>query len=114
MSASKRNGIREWLFQRTSNVVIIVAGALYIINLLMMEGASYDQFAAIHSQVWFKVVASVVVVLTMVNALLAGWQIGTDYTQKVKVPGFGPLFHAFYSLGSAAFAAFALYILWAL
>jgi succinate dehydrogenase / fumarate reductase membrane anchor subunit len=112
MSGSKRNGVREWIFQRVSNLAIIIAGAFYIISVLTMDTVSYDQFVAFHSQAWLKVVASIVMVLAMANALLAGWQIGTDYTQKVKIPGFGPLFHLFYTVGSAAFAAFALYILW--
>jgi hypothetical protein len=50
----------------------------------------------------------------MANSLLAGWQIGTDYTQKVPVAGFGVIFHSFYTLVSIAMLVFGLYILWVL
>lgn len=111
---ANRNGIREWLFQRFSNVVIILAGAVYIINLAMLDQVSYEQFMSLHSHTWFKVVASVVFAIAMLNSLLAGWQIGTDYTQKIKLPGFGKMFHTFYTIGSIAFLGAAFYILWGL
>ncbi|MEM0909694.1 MAG: succinate dehydrogenase, hydrophobic membrane anchor protein, partial [Pseudomonadota bacterium] len=67
---------------------------------------------AMHSGAVFKIVSSVVLVVTMLNSLLAGWQIGTDYTQKVSIPGFGFIFHAFYMIGSLFFLLFGFNILW--
>ena len=50
----------------------------------------------------------------MANSLLAGWQIGTDYTQKVPLPGFSTVFHSFYTLITIGMLIFSLYIIWLL
>jgi succinate dehydrogenase hydrophobic anchor subunit len=67
-----------------------------------------------HDATWFKVYSTVTLLIVMANSLLAGWQIGTDYTQKVPVAGFGVIFHSFYTLVSIAMLVFGLYILWVL
>lgn len=109
----KRNGVTEWIFQRVSNLAIFIFAAVYIGLILNMQTVDYPSWKALHDATWFKLYASFTLVLVMLNSILAGWQIGTDYTQKVPVPGFGPLFHGFYTLVSLAFMAFGLYILWA-
>jgi succinate dehydrogenase hydrophobic anchor subunit len=67
-----------------------------------------------HDATWFKVYSTVTLLIVMANSLLAGWQIGTDYTQKVPVAGFGVIFHSFYTLVSISMLVFGLYILWVL
>lgn len=108
----KRNGTYEWIFQRCSMVFIAAYTIFYVSLILSMETPDYATWRALHEPMWFKVLSSFVLLWVMANAVLAGWQIGTDYTQKVPVPGFGPLFHGFYALGSICFLSFGLYILW--
>ncbi len=108
----KRNGVYEWIFQRVSNVLIFVFVAFYLGSLLSMDHINYESWLALHSAVWFKVYATVTLVAVMLNAILAGWQIGTDYTHKVALPGFAALFHSFYTIVTIGFLAFGLYILW--
>lgn len=109
---AKRNGIREWIFQRVSNVVIFAYGIFYIFMVMSMGDASYSEWVAMHSGALFKIVSTIALVIAMLNSLLAGWQIGTDYTQKVSIPGFGVIFHAFYTVGSIVFLLFGFKILW--
>lgn len=110
--AGKRNGVREWIFQRISNVVII-AFAIFYLAMLASNGAyTYDAWVATHSAMWFKVLASVALVFVAGNSILAGWQIGTDYTQKVPVAGFAPIFHGFYIIVSIACLLFGMRLLW--
>lgn len=109
---TKRNGVKEWIFQRISNVLIFVFTAFYIFTLLTMPEVNYESWVDLHSGTWFKVYASITLVVVMLNSILAGWQIGTDYTQKVPVPGFEPLFHVFYTVVTIGFLGFGIYILW--
>lgn len=109
-----RNGITEWLFQRLSNVLIFCFAIFYILNLLVMGEVTYQDWVALHDALWFKVYATVTLIIVMVNSLLAGWQIATDYSQKVPLPGFGSLFHGFYTLVTLGFLGFGLFILWLL
>lgn len=110
--SSKRNGVREWMFQRISNVLIFVYAAFYIFTLLNMDEVNFETWTALHSAMWFKVYSTFTLVVVMLNALLAGWQIGTDYTQKVPVAAFGPLFHGFYFGATLFFLGYGLFILW--
>lgn len=109
---ANRNGIREWVFQRISNVVIFAYGIFYILMVMSMGDVNYSQWVAMHSGTMFKVVSTIALVIAMLNSLLAGWQIGTDYTQKVPVPGFGFIFHAFYTVVSIIFLLLGFKILW--
>ena len=108
----KRNGVYEWIFQRVSNVLIFVFVAVYLGSLLTMGTVNYESWLALHTATWFKVYATITLVVVMLNAMLAGWQIGTDYTQKVALPGFTALFHSFYTVVTIGFLAFGIYILW--
>lgn len=108
----KRNGVREWIFQRFSNLLIIVFAAVYIGLILAMDNINYESWQNMHNALWFKAFSTFTLVVVMLNSILAGWQIGTDYTQKVPVPGFTPLFHGVYLVLSLVFLGFGLYILW--
>lgn len=108
----KRNGVREWIFQRFSNLLIIIFAAVYIGLFWSLETINYESWQAMHNALWFKLFATFTLIVVMLNSVLAGWQIGTDYTQKVPIAAFTPLFHGFYLLGSLLFLAFGLYILW--
>ncbi|MCC2607451.1 succinate dehydrogenase, hydrophobic membrane anchor protein [Planctobacterium marinum] len=109
----KRNGVNEWIFQRVSNVLIFCYAIFYIVNVLSMGEVTYDAWVALHSATWFKLYSTVTLVIVMLNAILAGWQIGTDYTQKVPVPGFSVIFHSFYTIVTLIFLVAGLCILWA-
>lgn len=100
------------MFQRFSNVLILIFAVIYIGLFLSLDTVNYENWQAMHSAMWFKLFSTFTLVVVMINSILAGWQIGTDYTQKVPIAGFTPLFHGFYVLASAAFLAFGLYIIW--
>ena len=109
---NSRNGIREWIFQRVSNVLIFIYAATYLTLVATMQPVTYESWLALHAAPWFKIYSSITLVVVMFNAILAGWQIGTDYTQKVPVPGFATLFHGTYVVVSLAYLFAGLYILW--
>jgi len=108
----KRNGIYEWIFQRFSTILITIYSIVYIGLFLSIETYDYASWTTMHSAIWFKVYSTITLIIIMVNSLLAGWQIGTDYTQKVPLPGFGMMFHSFYTVVTIGMLVFGLYILW--
>jgi len=109
-----KNGFYGWIFQRFSTILITLYTITYITLVLSMQTYDYTTWTSMHEAIWFKVYSTITLVIVMANSLLAGWQIGTDYTQKVPVAGFGIIFHSFYTLVSIALLAFGLYILWPL
>ena len=109
-----RNGLLEWIFQRISMVLITLYTITYISLVLSMDTYDYATWTSMHDAIWFKVYSTLTLVIVMTNSLLAGWQIGTDYTQKVPIAGFSVIFHSFYSLITLVLLVFGLYILWLL
>jgi succinate dehydrogenase / fumarate reductase membrane anchor subunit len=109
-----KNGFHEWIYQRISTILIILYTITYISLVVSMQTYDYATWTSMHDVTWFKVYSTITLVIVMANSLLAGWQIGTDYTQKVPLAGFGVMFHSFYSLVTVALLVFGLYILWLL
>jgi len=109
-----KNGFHGWIFQRISTIIITLYALTYLSLVISMQTYDYLTWTAMHDATWFKVYSTVTLLIVMANSLLAGWQIGTDYTQKVPVAGFGVIFHSFYTLVSIAMLVFGLYILWVL
>lgn len=106
-----RSGQREWIFQRVSNLSIGLWGALFIVQLFLMNEANYAEFQAIFAPLWFKAYTSLTLLLIGVNSMLAGWQIGTDYVKKESV---NRIFTFFCILISIDYVIAGLYILWLL
>ena len=77
-----------------------------------MQTYDYATWTSMHDATWFKVYSTITLVIVMANSLLAGWQIGTDYTQKVPLASFGVMFHSFYTIVTIALLVLGLYILW--
>ncbi|MDB4837674.1 succinate dehydrogenase, hydrophobic membrane anchor protein [Marinomonas sp.] len=107
-----RSGTQEWIFQRVSNAAIILWGVVYISLLLSQAELTYESWTALHGATWFKLYSTVTLVLAMANSIIAGWQIGTDYTQKVPVAGFESAYHLFYKVVTLAYLLLGLTILW--
>ena len=106
-----RSGQREWIFQRVSNLSIVLWGALFVVQLFLMTQANYAEFQAIFAPLWFKIYTSITLLIICTNSVLAGWQIGTDYVQKAAFNG---VFMFVCKSLSAAYAIAGLYALWVL
>ena len=109
-----KNGFHGWIFQRFSTILITLYTITYISLVVSMQTYDYATWTAMHEVMWFKVYSTITLIIVMANSLLAGWQIGTDYTQKVPVAGFDVMFHSFYAIVTLGLLAFGLYIIWLL
>lgn len=84
MGLSTGNGVRQWVFQRFSNIVIIIF-ALVLVTVLSSD-ASYSALTNLLSQAWFKVYLVFTLIIASMNSVLAGWQIVGDYARKFHLP----------------------------
>lgn len=80
------NGVRQWIFQRLSNALIISFGVGLICILLVDDGLSYASINEYLTGVAFTLYLAVVLVFSCINAMLAGWQIDGDYAEKFSLP----------------------------
>ncbi|MBJ7536648.1 succinate dehydrogenase, hydrophobic membrane anchor protein [Marinomonas transparens] len=110
MSLGKaRSGSREWVFQRVSNLAICIWGVIFIGLVLTIDTATFTDWKALFSPIWFKVYSSITLIMVCLNSVLAGWQIGTDY---IKPNVINRLFMTLVILGSMAYTILGLSILW--
>lgn len=80
------SGVKQWIFQRLSNALIISFGICLLCVLLSENGLSYTSINALFDGGLFTLYLTVVLVLSCINGILAGWQIDGDYTEKFGLP----------------------------
>lgn len=94
MGLERGNGVQQWIFQRFSNIVILVFIA--VLATAMLGELSYEALSSLFAQTWFKVYLTITLIFASLNSILAGWQIAGDYAHKISLPswvltGFGVL-----------------------
>lgn len=101
MGIETGNGVQQWIFQRFSNIVIIVF--VLVLLTVLSSDLSYASLSNLFAQAWFKIYLTFTLIFASLNSMLAGWQIAGDYAHKVSLPswiftGFGVLVTLVYAL----------------
>jgi len=96
-------GVKQWLFQRASNLVFVVFGIWFFVSLLGGDFQSYETLAGLMSSLTARFFLGVVLLLAVLNSVLAGWQIAGDYAHKINtsqslIVGFVVIVSAIYLL----------------
>jgi succinate dehydrogenase / fumarate reductase membrane anchor subunit len=78
-------GIRDWLAQRVTAVLMALFTLALLIQLLMPGALGYDRWAGIFSQQWMKLLTFVVVVALAVHAWVGMRDIFMDYVKPVGI-----------------------------
>lgn len=80
------SGVKQWIFQRITNALIISFGVALLCVLLSDNGTSYASLKELFSSQGWKLYFVVVLILSCINSVLAGWQIDGDYAKKFGLP----------------------------
>jgi succinate dehydrogenase / fumarate reductase membrane anchor subunit len=78
-------GIRDWLAQRVTAVLMALFTLALLIQLLLPGALGYDRWAGIFSQQWMKLLTFVVVVALAVHAWVGMRDIFMDYVKPVGI-----------------------------
>ena len=84
MGLNTGNGVQQWIFQRFSNVVIIVFALVLATSIC--TGLTYESLTSLFAQAWFKIYLIFTLIFATLNSVLAGWQIAGDYAHKANLP----------------------------
>lgn len=103
------SGTKQWVFQRVSNVIIVIVSIAMAVVLLTSQLNAYDAFVSLFASMWFKLTATLTVLVFAFNSMLAGWQIAGDY---IKSPVVNKLFNFGCVAISALTVLIALFTLW--
>lgn len=78
-------GVKQWVFQRLSNVAIIVFG-FWLVYFLASPGAiTAETINDLFSNTASLIYLTITLVLAGLNSILAGWQIAGDYAEKFNL-----------------------------
>lgn len=78
-------GVKQWIFQRLSNVAIIVFG-LWLLYFIASPGdISHQTLLDLFSDQSSQIYLAITLVLAGLNSILAGWQIAGDYAEKFNL-----------------------------
>jgi succinate dehydrogenase / fumarate reductase, membrane anchor subunit len=78
-------GMRDWLSQRVTAVLMVVFTLLLLVQLLMPGPLGYDRWAGIFAAQWMKVITFVVIVSLAWHAWVGVRDIWMDYVKSVAV-----------------------------
>ena len=78
-------GVKQWIFQRLSNVAIVVFG-FWLVYFLASPGAiTAETINDLFSNTASLIYLTITLVLAGLNSILAGWQIAGDYSEKFNL-----------------------------
>lgn len=104
-------GLREWLAQRVTAVLMALFTLALLVQLLMPGALGYDRWAAIFSQQWMKVLSFVTIVALAYHAWVGVRDIWMDYVKPVALRLALQVFSIVWLLGCAGWA---IQVLWRL
>ena len=81
-----KSGVKQWVFQRISNALIVTFGIALAFILCSGKGLTYESLTELVTASGFTYYFAVVLVLACLNSVLAGWQIDGDYAKKFGIP----------------------------
>lgn len=85
VTSMTRNGLRDWLIQRVS-AVIIAAYTLYMISYFLCNpNLLYGQWQMLFSQTWMRVFSLFMLLSLLGHAWVGLWTISTDYIKSTAM-----------------------------
>ncbi len=76
-------GLRDWLAQRITSVVMALFTVALIVQVLLPGEMGYDKWATMFSRQWMKVLTFTVVVSLLIHAWVGMRDIWMDYVKSV-------------------------------
>jgi succinate dehydrogenase / fumarate reductase, membrane anchor subunit len=104
-------GLRDWLAQRVTALLMALFTLLVLVQLLMPGELGYDRWAGIFAAQWMKVLSFVVILSLALHAWVGVRDILMDYVKPVGMRLLAQVFAIVWLLGCAGWAV---QVLWRL
>ncbi len=104
-----RNGLRDWIVQRVSAVLIAIYVIFLVIYFLTHPGLEYAQWQTLFTCNAMRVFSLVVVISLILHTWVGMWTIGTDYLKPLAVR---LIYDVIVAVALLAFFIWAIQILW--
>lgn len=80
-----RMGVNQWIFQRISNLIIVIFGIWLLVFLASPGVINFEVLQDLKADTASVIFFSVTLTLAGLNSILAGWQIAGDYAEKFSL-----------------------------
>jgi succinate dehydrogenase / fumarate reductase membrane anchor subunit len=104
-------GLRDWVLQRISAIVMAVLSIALIVHVAINQGLSYPEWRGLFIPVWVKIASILFLLSLMFHAWIGVWTIFTDYVKPYVIRC---ILHVFVLFTLAACFIWGLMILWSL
>jgi len=104
-------GMRDWLSQRATAVLMAVFTVVLVVQVLMPGELSYDRWAGIFAAQWMKVLTFVVIISLLWHVWVGMRDIWMDYVKAVSIRLIAQIFTIVWL---TACAGWAVQVLWRL
>jgi len=78
-------GLRDWVFQRISAILLAAYFVFFIGYLVMHPGLQYQQWKELFDTTWVRLFSFVVLLSLLIHSWIGLWTVLTDYVKKVWV-----------------------------
>ena len=104
-------GLKDWLAQRVTAVIMVVFTVILAIAFLLSNGASYEAWAGLFSNQWMKIITFLTILSLLYHAWFGVRDIWMDYVKPTAVR---LTLHVLTILALVGYAGWAVQVLWRL
>ena len=102
-------GLKDWLAQRVTAVIMVVFTIVLAIAFLLSNGASYEAWAGLFANQWMKIITFLTILSLLYHAWIGVRDIWMDYVRPMAVRLVLQVLTILWLVGCAGYAA---QILW--
>nr|WP_245176334.1 succinate dehydrogenase, hydrophobic membrane anchor protein [Cupriavidus sp. AcVe19-6a] len=102
-------GLKDWLAQRVTAVIMVVFTVILAIAFLLSNGASYEAWAGLFANQWMKIITFLTILSLLYHAWIGVRDIWMDYVKPMAVRLVLQVLTILWLVGCAGYAA---QILW--
>nr|WP_218959620.1 MULTISPECIES: succinate dehydrogenase, hydrophobic membrane anchor protein [unclassified Cupriavidus] len=102
-------GLKDWLAQRVTAVIMVVFTVVLAIAFLLSNGASYEAWAGLFANQWMKIITFLTILSLLYHAWIGVRDIWMDYVKPMAVRLVLQVLTILWLVGCAGYAA---QILW--
>lgn len=85
VSSVPNRGIRDWLIQRVSAVVIAVYFLYLLFYVATTPGIDFYDWQALFQQTWMRIFSLIFLIMLSLHAWIGVWTIITDYLKNTTI-----------------------------
>ncbi len=85
VSSAPNRGVREWLIQRVSSIVIAAYFLFLLFYIVFTPGIDFYDWQAIFQLTWMRIFSTIFLLMLALHAWLGVWTVITDYLRNSTV-----------------------------